>query len=334
MLRTYLFFFLAALSCNPAEKQLVKLEGKTMGTTYHISFLTPEKNIGEFTKEDLDARVDSLLKEFNLSVSTYIPSSTISRTNKPDTLIEADEYFAKVFRRAQEISGKTNGAFDVTVMPLVNAWGFGFTDTLHIDSSVIDSLRSLVDYRNVTLQEGEGKYFVRKKDKRIQLDFSAIAKGYGVDLVAMLLEKHGIENYMVEIGGEVRAKGKNSEGQWWEIGVEKPIDDASGKIHELMNVMPLKNKSLATSGNYRNFYYKDGKKISHEIDPKTGYPSQNNLLSVTVMADDCMTADAYATAFMVMGLDKTRSYLNQDTTLKAYLIFAAEDGSMQTSMTK
>ncbi|MBI4930537.1 MAG: FAD:protein FMN transferase [Bacteroidetes bacterium] len=325
-----LIFFLA---CNSGEKQLVKLEGKTMGTTYHISYLSSDKKDMSSNSTNFQTEIDSLLVEFNNSVSTYIPSSTISKVNKPDTMIEVDEYFVEVFRKAQDVSEKTDGAFDITVMPLVNGWGFGYTDTIRMDSAVVDSLQQLVGYRNIGLIERNEKYFVRKKDKRIQVDFSAIAKGYGVDLVGMLLEERGIENYMAEIGGEVRAKGKNEKGEVWRIGVEKPIDDPSAANHELKDILKLENKSLATSGNYRNFYYRNGKKVSHEIDPMTGYPALNNLLSVTVIADDCMTADAFATAFMVMGLEKTLNYLQKDSTLNVYLIYADEKGEMKVMMT-
>jgi FAD:protein FMN transferase len=324
------------LGCNPQEQSLVRIEGKTMGTTYHISYM-PAGRGGHDVNDDptaMKAEIDSLLVAFNNSVSTYIPTSTISRVNGQDTLIGVDPYFVTVFKRSREVSETTGGAFDVTVMPLVNGWGFGYTDTIRMDSAVVDSLRQLVDYHNVDLSEADGKYFVHKKDKRIQVDFSAIAKGYGVDVVAELLEQKGIEDYLVEIGGEVRARGKTNKNEIWEIGIEKPIDDPGPGAHELKGILRLENKSLATSGNYRNFYFKNGKKVSHEIDPKTGYPAQNNLLSATVIAGDCMTADAYATAFMVMGLDKTLQYLERDTSLNAYLIYAAENGEMKTTYTK
>jgi thiamine biosynthesis lipoprotein len=324
------------MGCSAKEQSLVQIEGKTMGTTYHISYKPVQQESSDMKDgpSKMKAEIDSLLVAFNNSVSTYIPTSTISRVNGPDTLIEVDNYFTSVFKRAREVSDNTGGAFDVTVMPLVNGWGFGYTDTIRMDSAIVDSLRQLVDYHRVNLSEADGKYMVHKADKRIQVDFSAIAKGYGVDVVALLLEQKGIENYMVEIGGEVRARGKNGKNQPWEIGVEKPVDDPGPGAHELKGILKLENKSLATSGNYRNFYYKNGKKVSHEIDPKTGYPAQNNLLSVTVIAGDCMTADAYATAFMVMGLEKTLAYLQQDTTLNAYLVYADDNGEMKTTHTK
>lgn len=324
------------LGCSPQAPSLVRLEGKTMGTTYHISYIPehPGSDDQGVDPSGLKAEIDSLLVAFNNSVSTYIPTSTISKVNGPDTLIEVDPYFTIVFKRAREVSDNTGGAFDVTVMPLVNGWGFGFTDTIRMDSAVVDSLRQLVDYRQVELSESDGKVLVHKTDKRIQVDFSAIAKGYGVDVVAQWLEGKGIQHYLVEIGGEVRAKGKNEKKEAWEIGIEKPIDNPAPDTHELKGILKLDNKSLATSGNYRNFYYRNGKKVSHEIDPKTGYPAQNNLLSATVIAADCMTADAYATAFMVMGLEKTMTYLQQDTSLQAYLVYAHDDGSMKTMLTK
>lgn len=324
------------LGCNPQEQSLVRLEGKTMGTTYHISYKPQHQESIDMKSgaSMMQADIDSLLLAFNNSVSTYIPTSTISRVNGPDTLIEVDTYFTNVFKRAREVSEKSGGAFDVTVMPLVNGWGFGYTDTIHMDSAIVDSLRQLVDYHNVRLSEVDGKWMVHKKDKRIQVDFSAIAKGYGVDVIAQLMEQKGIEDYMVEIGGEVRARGKNNNNEPWDIGIETPVDDPGPGTHELKGILKLENKSLATSGNYRNFYYKNGKKVSHEIDPKTGYPAQNNLLSVTVIAGDCMTVDAYATAFMVMGLEKTMAYLQQDTSLNAYLIYADENGAMKSTQTK
>jgi thiamine biosynthesis lipoprotein len=320
------------LACRPSETHPVKLEGKTMGTFYHISFLSAESRSPSHA--ELQSAVDSLLMAFNQSVSTYIPASTISRANQSDSLMEVDAYFAKVFQSAREVSARTDGAFDVTVMPLVNAWGFGYADTTGVDSASIDSLRSLVDFRKVELMETDGKYILRKADPRIQLDFSAIAKGYGVDLICGLLEEKGISRYMVEIGGELRTKGKNARDESWQIGIDKPVDDPSGSDRELKAVLALENKAVATSGNYRNFYYRNGKKVSHEIDPKTGYPAGNNLLSAVVVAGDCMTADAYATAFMVMGLEKSLDFLEKDTTLGAYLIYADEAGEMKTVFTE
>lgn len=330
MKRIYWIWIVFLFGCKFKELPLVKLEGKTMGTTYHVSFLSPD----HFNPEKVQAEIDSLLVCFNRSVSTYIPTSTISRVNKTDTLIEVDDYFIQVFTKAQEVSEKTNGAFDITIMPLVNAWGFGYTDTIRMDHQTVDSLRLLVDYRKVNLVKANGIHYIHKKDNRIQVDFSAIAKGYGVDLVSQLLEKKGVENYMVEIGGEIRAKGKNAKNKWWQIGIEKPVDDAGGNHTGLEKILNLDNHALATSGNYRNFYYRNGKKVSHEINPATGYPAENNLLSVSVIAKDCMTADAYATAFMVMGMEKTLSYLQSDTTLHTCLIFAGDKGEMKTFLTK
>lgn len=296
-----------------------------MGTAYHITYSEKEGR-------NFKPAIDSLLVEFNNSVSTFIPTSTISQVNKQETSALVDDYFMDVFVKAEEVSKKTNGAFDITVMPLVNAWGFGYTDTLKMDSSTVDSLRELVGYSKVKLLNQNGKNILMKEDARIKLDFSAIAKGRGVDLVGILLESKGVENYMVEIGGEIRAKGKNEMGEWWKIGIDKPIDDPVASNRELKAILQIQNKSLATSGNYRNFYIKNGKKISHEIDPKTGYPAQNDLLSVSVIADDCMTADAFATAFMVMGFEKSMEFVKNDTALNAYFIFS-KDSMVKTAWT-
>ena len=286
------------------------------------------------SKEEIQADIDSLLKKINLSLSTYIPTSTISRVNGQDTLIEVDRFFTNVFFSAQEVSENTSGAFDATVMPLVNAWGFGPADTILKDGQIIDSLRSLVGYRKVELENIDGKYYIRKQDTRIKIDFSAIAKGFGVDEVCWYFNGKGFENYMVDIGGELRAMGGGRNGDGWTIGLDKPYDDPLARNQELQAIFNLNNQAVATSGNYRNFYYRNGKKVSHEIDPLTGYPAGNNLLSVAVIAEDCMTADAYATAFMVMGKEKSLAYLEKDTRLGAYLIFADEEGEMLTHVTK
>lgn len=320
-----LIIFLFLFSCQPSKTKYVKIEGKTMGTTYHITY-------SQKGEKNFKAVIDSLLVEFNNSVSTFIPTSTISKTNQEELIIPVDEYFSVVFKKAEEVSKKTNGAFDVTVMPLVNAWGFGYTDTLNMDSATVDSLRQLVGFTKVKLINQLGKNILMKEDARIKLDFSAIAKGRGVDLICALLESKGVENYMVEIGGEVRAKGKNENGEWWRIGIDKPIDDPMASNRELKAVLEIQNKSIATSGNYRNFYFKNGKKISHEINPKTGYPATTDMLSVSVIADDCMTADAYATAFMVMGFEKSMEFVKSDTSLSVYFIYA-KDSAVKTAWT-
>jgi thiamine biosynthesis lipoprotein len=231
--------------------------------------------------------------------------------------------FREVFELAQTISKATDGAFDITVAPLVNAWGFGFKNGIEPDAKQVDSLKALIGYEKVSLGS-DGK--VRKADPRMMLDCSAIAKGYGCDAVGRLLRYHDVENFIVEIGGEVVSRGKNSQGNPWRVGVAKPTDDTLAVSNEREAIINVTDLALATSGNYRNFYYKDGKKLAHTIDPKTGYPVQHNILSATVLAKNCATADAYATSFMVMGLDKAKEVLASHSELMAYLIYTDEKG--------
>ena len=225
------------------------------------------------------------------------------------------------------MSNETHGAFDITVAPLVNEWGFGFKKGVEPTRQVIDSLKYIVGYQKVKLTP---KNYVQKQDPRIMLDCSAIAKGYGCDVVARLLRKNGINDYMIEIGGEIVTRGFNQKQEPWRIGVNKPTDDSLNTSQELQTVLNVTDIAMATSGNYRNFYYKNGKKYAHTIDPKTGYPVQHTLLSATVLAKDCATADAYATSFMVLGLEGAQKILQQHPELMAYLIYADKDGKNQT----
>lgn len=292
-----------------------KDEGKVFGTFYHITYQN-DTSLNTQILAEL-AKVDSALSMFN-------KESIISRVNRNER-VRVNNMFSTVFNLAQEISDNTNGAFDITVAPLVNEWGFGFKTGTPPTKHTIDSLRSIVGYKGVTLNDG----YIIKKDKRTMLDCSAIAKGYGCDVVAALLRRHGIENYMVEIGGEVVAHGISEKRVPWKIGVTKPSDDSLAVDKELQTVLNVKDMAMATSGNYRNFYYKNGKKYAHTIDPMTGYPVQHNILSATVLAKQCAEADAYATSFMVMGLDKARAVLEKHTELMAYLIYADKNGNMQ-----
>ena len=242
--------------------------------------------------------------------------SIISKVNNNQP-VELNEMFVEVFQQAQKISEDTNGAFDITVAPLVNAWGFGFKNEQMPDKHAVDSLMAIVGYQKVSY---DGKH-ITKRDPRITLDCSAIAKGYGVDVVARLLEEKGIDNYMVEIGGEVVTHGISEKRVPWKIGVTKPTDDPLQEGNELQTVLNLTDKAMATSGNYRNFYYKGKRKYAHTIDPKTGYPVQHSILSATVLTNRCMRADAYATAFMVMGFEGAKKVLERNPDLMAYLIY-------------
>ena len=284
-----------------------KCAGTIFGTTYHITYQYDE---------DLQPELEARMKEVDNALSMFNKESIISKVNNNQP-VELNEMFVEVFQQAQKISEDTNGAFDVTVAPLVNAWGFGFKNEQMPDKHAVDSLMAIVGYQKVSY---DGKHII-KRDPRITLDCSAIAKGYGVDVVARLLEEKGIDNYMVEIGGEVVTHGISEKRVPWKIGVTKPTDDPLQEGNELQTVLNLTDKAMATSGNYRNFYYKGKRKYAHTIDPKTGYPVQHSILSATVLTNRCMRADAYATAFMVMGFEGAKKVLERNPDLMAYLIY-------------
>lgn len=289
-------------------------EGKIFGTVYHVTYQCDR---------DLKAEIEKALHEVDQSLSPFNPHSIITKVNNNESVV-ADRLFTDVFRISRQVSEATDGAFDITVAPLVNLWGFGFKTETTPDVHSIDSLRQLVGYDKVTLS-ADGR--VHKSDPRIMLDCSAVAKGYGTDVVASVLRRHDVSNYMVEIGGEIVTKGVSEKRVPWRIGVNRPTDDPLQTSTELETVLNVTDKAMATSGNYRNFYYKDGKKYAHTIDPKTGRPVQHSLLSATVLADRCAIADAYATAFMVMGIDRAKVLLEHHPELMVYFIYS--DGTDQ-----
>jgi thiamine biosynthesis lipoprotein len=267
------------------------------GTVYNITY--------QYDK-DLQKEIEAELMKVDAEFSMFNKESTVARINRGDSTVERSEMFNEIYQLAQTVSNDTYGAFDITVAPLVNAWGFGFKHEQLPTAQQVDSLMRI----------------------RNQMDFSAIAKGYGCDVVARLLKSKGINNYMVEIGGEVVVSGHNDKDQLWHIGVNKPVDDSTHMENELQTVLSITDHAMATSGNYRNFYYQNGKKYAHTIDPRTGYPVQHSLLSATVIADNCATADAYATSFMVLGVDGAKEVLLRHPELMAYLIYVDEDGQM------
>lgn len=290
-------------------------QGAVFGTTYHITYNH---------NADLSTDITRVLKDVDNSLSTFNANSTISLVNK-NLQVELDSMFLYVFHLAQHVAETTSGAFDITVAPAVNAWGFGFKNAETIDNDVIDSLKQIVGYQMVKEENGA----VVKNDSRIMLDCSAIAKGFGCDVVAALFDSVGIADYMVEIGGEIVVKGLNSKGSDWRIGISKPTDDSLATETELQTVLELTNRAMATSGNYRNFYYKDGKKYAHTIDPATCRPVNHNLLSVTVLAENCAVADAYATAMMVLGLERSLELCKKLENIDAYFIYQDNNGVIQ-----
>lgn len=292
-----------------------QINGIIFGTIYNITYQSDK---------DLKPEIEAELKRFDSSLSPFNKTSIITLVNNNEDVL-TDTLFQNCFNKAKEISILTDGAFDITVAPLVNAWGFGFKNGEFPDSLVIDSLRNLTGYDRIALVDGK----IEKEDERLMLNCSAIAKGYAVDVIAQLLNRNGIRNYLVDIGGEIVAKGRNSRDGLWRIGVNKPVEDSLSVNQEIQQILQLTDRGMATSGNYRNFYYRDGKKYAHTIDPRTGYPVEHNLLSATVIAEDCMTADALATAFMVMGLEETKAYIKKHPEVDVYLIYSDADGNYQ-----
>ena len=287
--------------------------GLVFGTSYNITYQS---------NDNLKPEIEKALAEVDASLSPFNEKSVITHVNKNEA-VPLDDHFITVFRLSSEIYKDTEGAFDITVAPLVNAWGFGFKNGITPDRHAIDSLMQFVGFDKVKLQDGK----IIKTDDRLMLDCSAIAKGYGVDVVARLLKSKGIDNYMVEIGGEIVASGESPKGAPWRIGVSKPDDDSVSVSNEIQGIINISNRAMATSGNYRNFYYKGGKKYAHTIDPKTGCPVQHSILSATVVSDECAKADAYATAFMVMGLDKAKAVLARHKDMMAYFIYSDDKGN-------
>ncbi len=298
------------------QKKYFEESGSFFHTFYHIKYEG---------SEILTEKIDAEFLKFNLSLNPFNPNSIISKVNRNEA-VEADDWFIEVFNKAKEVSDHSEGIFDITCAPLVNLWGFGFSKMDSVTPQMIDSIKQFVGYQKVRL---DGRKVV-KDDSRILLNCSAIAKGYASDIIARLLEREGIENYMVEIGGEVTMKGVNQNGKCWRIGINKPEDDSTGVKNDIEEVVQLcKKGGVATSGNYRNYYIKDGKKYAHTIDPRTGYPSEQSILSATIVAEDCITADAYATAFMAMGLEKAREAAKNIPGIEYYVIYSDENGKHQ-----
>lgn len=285
-----------------------QLEGTVFHTVYHIQYEG---------KEDYQKDIQQLFREFDGSLSMFNDTSLITRINQGDSSVIVNDYLRTVLNKSLEVSELTQGAFDITVAPLVNLWGFGFKNAENVSQQTVDSILQFVGYDKIHLLE-DGH--VTKDDPRIILDASSIAKGYMCDVVADYLKSKDVNNFMVEIGGEITCAGHNSKGKLWSIGINEPIEDSLQTTNILRDIMHLTDCSVATSGNYRNFYYKDGRRYAHIIDPHTGYPAQYDILSSTVVAPNCITADALATSFMVLGSQRALRILEADSTLMAYFI--------------
>ena len=314
-----ILMFLTALilvSCNKEPKK-VSIPGAAQGTYYSVIYY-------DSLNRNFKTEIDSLLKEFDQSVSLWVKNSILSKVNRNEP-VKPDKWFIDNFNISKDVWQQTNGAFDCTVEPVVRAWGFGFDEKVNVDTAIIDSLMKFVGFDKINLVNGR----IAKTDERVKLDFNAIAQGYSVDLVGDFLESKGIRNYLVDIGGEVKAKGTKPKGEVWRVGIEKPARTKTSD-RELELIIGLKNKSVATSGSYRKYYEKNGVRYSHTIDPKTGFPVKHSLLSVSVIADNTAYADAYATAFMVFGFEKARHFVENDSSLEAFFIYSDSSGFNRT----
>lgn len=312
-------------ACNSSDKLFEnEAVGYIQGTTYQIKYLSAEPM-------DLQSDFDNIFREIDQSMSTYLPNSYISRLNRGDKAAVPDENFMTVLKRSLEIARETEGYFDPSVGPLVKLWGFGQSKAKLSDIQPrLDSVISLVGYDRITVSGNN-----IRMPEAYQVDFNAIAQGFTVDLIADYLNEKGVSNYMVEIGGEVRASGVNISGKPWIIGIDKPSEEIDQQ-DRFQVIVSLENQSLATSGNYRKFWIDEetGARYAHTINPHTGMPARNSLLSVSVIAPSCADADAYATAFMAMGAERAWEFVNAKPKLDAYFVIAAPSGGWQIRMTE
>lgn len=308
--------FLLLAACQGKKSEYLKASGFAQGSTYHITYENSNK-------KDYSADIDSILKAFDRSLSIYDSTSIISRVNNGDPNIEIDDWFVKVFNVSADVNMLSEGAFDITIGPVTRAWGFGNAPFVKRDTAYIDSLLQYVGMDKVKL---EGRKVI-KKYPGVKLDVNALAQGYSVDVVCDFFKDKGIRNYLVEIGGEVRGKGTNARDKYWQIGIDRPSEGNMTPGKDLESIIEINNKSLSTSGNYRKFFIEDGVKYSHEINPKTGFPARNTLLSATVVCDDCIRADAWATVFMVVGVDKSKEMLTKLKGVDVYFVYSDTNGA-------
>ena len=317
------------------QKSVVEVSGKTMGTTYHLTYTHPEK-------KDFKSNVDSILNQINAEVNTYDPNSLISRFNASETGVEltgndalaGSAHFHFNYSRSESIMAMTDSFFDPTVMPLVRYWGFAKErrPVTEVDSQKVNELRSYLGMDQIVLHKEGSKLSLHKKNPKVELDFSAIAKGYAVDQLVAFLEAHSIEDYFVEIGGEVRVNGQSPRsGDSWTVGINVPDPDAGPT--DITQIVKIHTGALASSGNYRNFHKVDGRLYGHTINPKTGYPEINELLSASVFAGDCTTADALATACMAAGLERAASFIEAIDGVEAFFIYGTPSGKMDVQYT-
>ncbi len=304
----------------PLKGQYVHFAGNTQGTTFSIKYkiVTDSIKLPEIT---------ALFDKINNSMSEYVDSSIISRINNNEANVKTDNLFNAVYNASVKVYEKTDGYFDITVAPLVKAWGFLPSAKVKLDQAKVDSLKEFVGMNKIKLENNQ----IVKEDPRIQLDLNSIAQGFTVDYVSLYLESNKITDYMVEIGGEVRTKGLNDKGEVWKVGIDNP---EATEDNPLQTIIAISGKSVTTSGSYRKFFEEDGIKYSHTINPKTGYPTHHNLLSVTIVADNGTLADGFDTPIMVMGLEKGKEFVEKHKFLEAYFIYSDEKGVLKTWQSK
>lgn len=305
---------LALSGCQNQQPRYTSINGTALGTTYRLVYQIPANAPASFS-DSVTQQVNRCYTLINGSLSIYNNRSLLSAINRNETQ-NVDSLFTLVFNKSVEINKLTKGAFDIAAAPLFNAWGFGLGQRQHVTQETIDSLMLFTGMDKIVLHDGR----IQKKDPRVTLNLNAIAKGFTSDYIGSTLEALGISHYLIEIGGEIACKGVNPSGGEWRVGIDRPSDGNLDPGKDLQAIVGLHNQALATSGNYRNYYIENGRKIAHTINPATGYPVTHSLLSVTVIAPDCMTADAYATAFMTMGKDATLSFLANHPELGVLLI--------------
>lgn len=320
-----IFIPLIVFGCNfnPEHEKLnyINFQGETQGTYYIVKYF--DNNGINYQNE-----IDSILKAIDQSVSLWVNHSIISKVNRNEK-VKLDSYFIDNFNLSQKIALETEGAFDCTLGPLIEAWGFGFKQRIQLTQHMIDSIKNFIGHNKVSLKNN----YLIKEDQRIEINFNAIAQGYSVDLIGKYLDLQGIKNYLIDIGGEIICKGEKPNKEKWIVGIQKPTEEKNGAIEAQIKV-ELKNKALVTSGSYRKYFEENGKRFSHMIDPNTGYPVTHNLLSVTVLGETCAEIDAYATAFMVMGLEKAVYFVNKRKDLDAYFIYLDENKKIKSLATK
>ena len=311
-----ILFSILLFSCGtePKNEALVSNYGYTQGTTYSIRYMSVDA-------VDYQIAIDSVLHAVDLSMSTYMEESLISKMNR-NASMQIDSLFIRVFETAIEIANETKGAFDPTIAPVVNFWGFGFEEIPNKDDRKLKDLMHSVGYEKLSIQDSH----LVKSNANTQIDFNAIAQGFTVDLVGEHLQKLGITNYMIEIGGELKCSGLNADAELWRIGIDKPSENI--QKDRFQAIIEVADKSVASSGNYRKFKVDDetGLKYAHTINPKTGRPVQTNLLGVTIVTESCMRADAIATACMVMGVEESKEYLNKHPEVDALFIYSGPKG--------